>query len=168
MLGVAKRNLASDQSCFLGGLPVDLSNPADVAEDEVLAFGEPFELEVPLAIGAPGPDDDALFIEVGKRHAALFGRTRNFQTREGRRRHQADTEVAGDNLFALVVDQRDIARERRRPGLSVGRIGLGNALGSQGVSLEPEGVSALSAARHQRKDEQAESNEETPCGRSGH
>ena len=167
MLGVAERDLASDESGFLGGLPVDLSDPADVAQDEVFPFGEPFELEVPLAICAARPDDDALFIKVGQRHAAFFGRTRDFQARERGRRHQADTEVAGDNFLALVVDQRDIARERRGSRLSVGRIGLGNSLGSQGVSLESEGVSTLPAARHQGEYEQAESHEETPGGRSG-
>ena len=167
MLGVAERDLASDESGFLGGLPVDLSDPADMAQDEVFALGEPFELEVPLAIGPPRPDDDALFIKVGQRHAALFGRTLDFQARERGRRHQADTEVASDNLLALVVDQRDIARERRGSGLSVGRIGLGNSLGSQGVSLKPEGGPTLPSARHQRKHEQAENNEETRGGRSG-
>jgi len=167
MLGVAESDLASDESGFLGGLPVDFSNPADMAEDEVLAFGESFELEVPLAIGAPRPDDDAFFIKVGQRHAALFGRIFDFQARERGRRHQADTEVAGDNFLALVVDQRDIARERRGSGLSVGRIGLGNPLGSQGVSLEPERVPTLPAARYQRKHEQAENNEGTLGGRSG-
>ena len=47
MLGVAERELASDESGFLGGLPVDLSDPADVAQDEVFALGSPSNWKFP-------------------------------------------------------------------------------------------------------------------------
>jgi len=46
MLGVPESNFSAHQPGFLGRFPLDLANPADVAENKILSGRKPFELEI--------------------------------------------------------------------------------------------------------------------------